>query len=419
MNIRILFFSAFLTIFSIFGQQIDTIWLRTVLESKPELFGEILKNQDKYKVQILYTRINRKANSNPEFTTFGYCPDSQYYFYPASTVKLPAAVLALEKINYLKESRLKTAPMKIESEFTKNTFNVSDTLPLHLLPTIENYIKRIFLVSDNDSYNYLYEFLGQEYIKKRLTEKGFLQTNIISRLSVSLSPEQNRITGPVFFYDGEDIIYKQSRDTNKTIIMNSMKGLHAGIGYYRGDSLITQPKDFTYLNSFSIFDQHSFILRLFFPESFPPEKQFNLTEDDYQLLYRYMSLFPDESEFSEYKDTMHYWDSYVKFFIYGDTKEPLDGSVRIFNKVGLAYGFLIDNAYIIDFKHNREFVLSAVIYVNEDQIFNDDKYEYDTVGFPFLAKLGRILLEYERSRELQHLPDFSRFGFFNTAGKLK
>jgi hypothetical protein len=86
-----------------------------------------------------------------------------------------------------------------------------------------------------------------------------------------------------------------------------------------------------------------------------------------------------------------------------------DSSLRIFNKVGDAYGFLTDVAYVADFKTGVEFMLSATIYCNKDGIFNDDKYDYDTVGFPFLKHLGQVIYNYELKREKQHLPDLSSF----------
>ena len=36
-------------------------------------------------------------------------------------------------------------------------------------------------------------------------------------------------------------------------------------------------------------------------------------------------------------------------------------------------------------KENVEFMLSAVIYTNEDEILNDGRYEYNTIALPFLA----------------------------------
>jgi hypothetical protein len=38
-------------------------------------------------------------------------------------------------------------------------------------------------------------------------------------------------------------------------------------------------------------------------------------------------------------------------------------------------------------------MLAATILCNRDGIFNDDKYDYDQTGFPFLAKLGKAMLE--------------------------
>ena len=87
----------------------------------------------------------------------------------------------------------------------------------------------------------------------------------------------------------------------------------------------------------------------------------------------------------------------------------LDGKVRVFNKVGEAYGTLTDVAYIVDFENNAEFILAATILCNTDGIFNDDKYQYDQTGFPFLAKLGRAVLQYEIKRPRKVKPDLGKF----------
>jgi beta-lactamase class A len=39
-------------------------------------------------------------------------------------------------------------------------------------PSIENYIKKILLVSDNDAYNRLYEFVGRAEINQKLKKYG-------------------------------------------------------------------------------------------------------------------------------------------------------------------------------------------------------------------------------------------------------
>lgn len=77
----------------------------------------------------------------------------------------------------------------------------------------------------------------------------------------------------------------------------------------------------------------------------------------------------------------------------------------------LAYGFLVDAAYFADFGNNIEFLLSAVIYCNSDGIFNDDKYDYDKTGFPFLKNLGRVVYDYELKRQRKKAPDLRTFQF--------
>ena len=46
-----------------------------------------------------------------------------------------------------------------------------------------------------------------------------------------------------------------------------------------------------------------------------------------------------------------------------------------------------------------EFLLSAVVYVNANGVLNDDQYEYDTIGFPFLRESGRHVYEAECRRK--------------------
>lgn len=83
--------------------------------------------------------------------------------------------------------------------------------------------------------------------------------------------------------------------------------------------------------------------------------------------------------------------------------------IRVFNKVGWSYGFLTDVSYVTDFNRSIEFMLSATIYVNSDEILNDNKYEYLTVGHPFLYMLGQTIYKHELKRKRKNEPDLSAF----------
>ncbi|MEP7317420.1 MAG: hypothetical protein ABI921_01725, partial [Panacibacter sp.] len=138
-----------------------------------------------------------------------------------------------------------------------------------------------------------------------------------------------------------------------------------------------------------------------------PKQRFNLTQDDYNFLYQYLSQYPSETNYPKY-DSASYYDSYVKFY-FRDSTHQMPPYVRVFNKVGWAYGFLIDVSYVADFKNNVEFMLTSTLYVNSDGILNDDRYDYETIGWPFLYQLGQTVYRYELKRSRNYKPDLSKF----------
>jgi hypothetical protein len=350
-----------------------SVFMENLLKQYPQYFDSILGNKQNA-VQIIYTKIDRGRNGNPKFTDYYYNVNPNEYFYPASTVKLPVAVLALQKLNELSLAGLDRKTMMItETNFEKQSGVFNDPSSQDGRPTIENYIKKILLVSDNDAFNRLYEFLGQEYINTNLHKMGFADVQIIHRLAISMNEEQNRNTNPIKFYDAAGkVIYEKPAERSNLVY--EKRDTKKGIGFMRGDKLINEPFDFSAKNKITIESLHGILKSILFPNIVSSKQRFNLKPDDYKFLHKYMSMLPGESKYPEY-DTAHYWDAYVKFVLTGSEKVKMDPQIRIFNKVGEAYGYLIDVAYVADFKNNIEFMVTAAISCNSDGIYNDDKYD--------------------------------------------
>ncbi len=388
----------------------DDIFLPDLLKKNMPKFAGILNNPEKFRLQILYTCIDRDSLNQPHFHSFQYHVNNREYFYPASTVKLPVAVLALEKINLLNIPGLnKYTSMRIDSAYSGQSREYNDSTASNNLPSIAHFIKKIFLVSDNDAFNRLYEFLGQQYINRTLWAKGYTDVRIIRRLESGLSTLENRATNPITFFENDRTLYHQPVVINPETLQVKMKGVKQGIGYYRNGELVHHPIDFSYSNYLSVPDLQNILKAVIYPD--PPDSGgvFDLTADDYRFLYTYMSMLPRQSEITAYRDTTEYPDGYLKFFMYLNSRQIIPSNIRIFNKSGQAYGYLIDNAYIIDLDKKVEFLLTAVIQVNENRIYNDDTYEYDEIGLPFLAELGRVIYDYESDRERPCLPNLNRF----------
>ena len=201
-----------------------------------------------------------------------------------------------------------------------------------------------------------------------------------------------------FFEEGK-LIYRQDSQFstfNKT--NEDLKEAITGLGYISNNKVILEPMDFRKKNRISILSLEGLLKRILFPKTFTEDQQFKILTEDYMFLRFWMSRNTLESKSPQYLSETGFYDSYVKFLIYGDRKGEMSSNIRIFNKIGEAYGTLTDTAYIIDYENQVEFLLTATIMVNENQIFNDDIYEYDSIGIPFLAELGRQFLKLEQKK---------------------
>jgi len=375
---------------------------------KDSLFQSVISHPEIYRYQIIYTQINRDKNNIPSFTNYYYNYDSLRYFNPASTVKMPLAFLSLEKLDQMKQKDVNMfTPMQFDSGYSRQTTLYKDSTAENGLPSIAQFIRKAFLVSDNDAYTRMYEFVGQQTINRRMHEMGFSDFRITRRF-MRMNADENRHTNPIRFTkpDGS-LIYQQpmayNRDSFDFSHINKM-----GRAYMNAqDSLINEPIDFTMANNLTVYHLQQLLQSVMFPNSVPENRRFQLTKEDYDFLYRYLSQYPSETDYPKY-DTGLYYDSYVKFFFkYGSHDIP--NYVRVFNKVGWAYGCLTDVSYVVDFKNKVEYMLTATIYVNSDGVMNDDKYDYDDIGYPFLYRLGQCIYNYELKRNRKYKPDLSKF----------
>ncbi len=380
------------------------------MSQKPEQFKEVLQNKDSFEVQIIYTQINRDENNYPGFKSFYFNADSARYFYPASTVKLPLVLLSLEKLNQLNIKALdKNTPMFHDSVYSGQQYVTKDATSKTGLPSIAHYAKKILVVSDNDAFNRLYEFVGQDQINQSLNQKGY-SVRILHRLERPLTPDQNRHTEAVRFVRNDTLVYSQPMLVNNDSI-RAPAAVLKGIGFMKNDVLVEKAFDFTYKNFYSLTDQQKLLRSLLFPKTVKASLRFNLTDEDRNFVLKYMSQLPTETLFPPYRKDTAMYDAYCKFLMFGEDKSKIPSNIRIFNKVGDAYGYLIDNAYIVDFDNRVEFLLSAVILSNTDGIYNDSNYDYKTIGYPFMRDLGQLIYNYELKRKKTHKPDLSAFRF--------
>ena len=373
---QLLFFLCCVILGSCSSQEQNLNFLETALSSQNPKIKRVMDSIANYQVQIRYTQINRR-NDSVIFTDYDFQVNDSNYFYPASTVKFPTAILALERLNT-------TDTLSIDTKY----YIEGDTIE----STFKQDVSEIFAVSDNSANNRLVELLGFEDINNTLRKKGITPVRIAHSLG---EHSDNLRTKPLIIYLNDSTTGITKSILNEAPSELNLLNITKGSGYYEDDILINEPFDFGSKNYFPISSQHNLIKRVIFPQNFDISERFHLSEIQREYLLSVMHTVPREAGY----DPKSYYDSYCKFFIYGDTKENIPEHIEIYNKVGFAYGTLTDCAYIKDSEKNIDFFLTATILVNKNGIFNDDVYEYDEIGIPFLAQLGREIYQQELKRK--------------------
>ena len=355
--------------------------IELIIKKREPQLKPIYKNKENHNLQILYTKVVRDSLGMPSFIQYDYQADNNVYFYPASTMKLPIVALTLQKINELRNTGIN---ITVESKILLLNADQITTET-----TFKDLIAKVFLVSDNSASNILINFLGYNYFNQQMREKG-LNTIVLNH---KFNPDPYVKTDWKIYTLDRDLISKD--ETQEIIEHNNLDNLLQGKFQILNGEEVATPFNFKTKNRASLRDLDGVMKRIIYPDLFQEQDRINLSDQDYNFLRYWMSRFTFEDIGIEYQKDSQYFDSYNKFFIYGDSTNAVDRKIRIYNKVGVAYGALTDISYIRDYQKKIEFFLSATIYVNQNQIVNDNIYEYDDVGIPFLAELARQVYKLE------------------------
>ena len=305
-----LFFGLFCFSFVVSGQ---TFSFDSILNKKP-ILKTVNANVDVFRLQIIYTQITRDSNGKPTFKNYTYKLDSTNYFYCASLVKLPCSILALEKVNVLKID--KDAYMFTDSSNACQHSVKRDVTSLSGYPSVAQYIKRMFLISDNFSFGRIYEFLGVDYLHNRLASLGYENMRIVHRFDGGCKETEHTTTNPISFFDTNfKLIYLQKPQISLKQYNHPLGIVKVGKAHMNAQNKkINEPKDFTQMNYISLQNIHSMLQRLVFNDFYPAENQYCITKDDQQFLLNYLTLYPRESTNPTYASSQYY-DSYKKYFI--------------------------------------------------------------------------------------------------------
>ncbi|MEM7354754.1 MAG: serine hydrolase, partial [Acidobacteriota bacterium] len=324
--------------------------IETILHSD-ERFAPLVADPDRYRLQVLLGLIEPGEDGAPRLVQHGYRLEAEY-FYPASSIKLCAAVAALEEVGRLAEATdlpiEPTTPMIYHPLFDDEVLEAEDPSNLkggHI--TIEHEIRKLFLVSDNTAYNRLYELVGQDALNRSMHRAGLDSARIVHRLSEFRTVDENRRMPRITFQGSEFRHVVPPRTSRDEIVPITVGGLDIGRAFLRGGETIEKPLDFRPKNRMALADLQRALAKVVRPDLDLGSPSFELDEGQRALLLEPMRQLPRESQNPVY-EAKEYPDDYVKFLLPGLERLVPKERLQIFNKIGQAYGFSTENAYVKD-----------------------------------------------------------------------
>ena len=368
---------------------------KALVQGSYDRFEAVLHDPEAFRVEIAIGDVVAVEGAPPKLAIATWRGNAEY-FYPASTVKLCAAVAAFERFNDLaRASYVKirpTTPLAFYPLFKGEQLETDDATNVDGGKlTLAHLIRRMLIVSDNDAFNDLYDFCGQKWLNERMWRAGLRSVRISHRLSFPLTPQQNRTTRKVEFRVPDFPLLLPEQSCNLELDLEGVKGWMVGASFFdEHDEKIDKPMSFYFKNMFGLNDMLRCLARIVRPDLALDGEPFDLTAEQREFLMQALAQYPGDSTNPLYPREK-YPDDYVKYFMPGLARVVPVERLKIYNKVGEAYGFLTDDAYIVDTQTGKCFFLAATVYANSDGVVNDDKYDYATFALPFFADLAELI----------------------------
>lgn len=379
----------------------DPGMLQELVGGHCEICDRVLADPGRWRVQCLLSEV---VDGPPRGTTGARLPTLERrgfrmdaeYFYPASSIKTCGVIAALQKMRALREkgwsidldTKLVFYPL-FEGE------TIEDADPSNVETgtiTLGQEIRKVCIVSNNESFNHLYEFVGHRQINEAMWNAGLDSVRITHRLSEFRTEEEHRRT-PRISVVQEDGTEREIPERTSDLVPPTpeVAGLLVGEKHMTNDGeLLDGPMDFSRKNRISVVDLQNMLVMLAAPEVDLGLTGFGLTAEDRAFVLESMAVYPRQSENPVYA-AEEYPDEYAKNYLPGLRKVAPDADFTYYNKTGWAYGFSIDNACIVYKPTGKMFFLTTVMYANPDGVINDSDYAVEEVALPVMAHLGEVV----------------------------
>lgn len=342
-----------------------------------------LSAAEAHRFQIAFARVREGAT--PTLERRGLRADAEYFF-PASSMKVPIALASVHRMaelrrgahrGYTRDATLRIDPIRGGDPF---------------VTTFAREAFRALVVSDNASANRMLGLVGHREAHETLWKLGAASARLRTGFATGgeLDPAE---LSPRVVVTGPDGAADElpARKSDLALPPTEAKGLAIGRAAMIDGRRVEGPMSFADKNAMRLVELQDALVRIVRPDVvLDGSKAAKADADDLAYLKRALGTLPSVSGIAGY-DRNVVADYQLVPFLRGLERVRPRAQLEIHSKVGQAYGFLIDNAYVVDKKTGRGFFLAAAVYANPDEVMNDDAYAYDSVAFPVLADVAEAV----------------------------
>lgn len=360
------------------------------LRRMPELRA-VMADPEKYRAEILLTDVRppKHKDGRPELVRHAFRVDREY-FYPASAIKLTAAVAGLEALAQRGRARGRTyAPDCAMKIFDPAAGSYEEKDPTEYVTgrlNIAHELKKMLVISDNEAFNRIYAFVGHREMNTRMWKLGLPTVRIRHRLGNNVKElDDPTITPEVVIVpgDGGAELVTPERSSNLMLFAVREAGTKVGRAHFENNAVVAGPMDFSEKNRIGIRDLQHLLMKIVLPEAEDALPDYD--DDGRALLLSLLSMLPSQSRLTGFDTSL---DELQRLSYPGVNRVVSSSKVRLYGKSGRAYGFSVENSFVFDPDTKRGFFLTATVYTNEGGIVGADHYEYAEIANPFFAALG-------------------------------
>ncbi|MBX3192334.1 MAG: serine hydrolase [Labilithrix sp.] len=343
----------------------------------------VLASPEKYRFQVVYGVVHEARPGAPaSLERHPYRADAEYFF-PASSMKMPIALAAYERLALLRAG----GKPALTRDATLRVYPLSGSGEPYVT-SIARETWRSLIVSDNFSANRMIAIVGHREAHEALWSLGLSSARVRAGFATGADVSPAELSPRIEITGGGELAARRS---DLALPPNDAVDLDLGRAHIAADGRrVDAPLSFADKNAMRIVHLQDTLVRITRPDLLPAGSARDTgSSDDLAYLRQALGTLPSESGLAGFERNV-VADYQLVPFLRGIERVRPRGRFQIFSKVGQAYGFLVANAYVVDKDTGRAFFLVASIYANPNETMNDDNYAYDAVSFPALADVGEI-----------------------------